>query len=81
MSRDSANSLLGEIILHNLETMFEIIKRCRVKGWAYRVSSSMFPLVTHPEGIQIVDLFDKWQIYNKLKEIAAYLKENPVHLS
>lgn len=81
LKSDAANSLVGEIILHNLNTMFEIIKRCHERGWAYRVSSSMFPLVTHPEGIKIVDLLDKFQIYDKLIEISEYLKQNPVHLS
>jgi UV DNA damage endonuclease len=81
MNRDLANSLLGEIILHNLNTMFDIIQKCRAKGWSYRVSSSMFPLVTHPEGIHVFDLFNVKEIHNKLNEIADYLKENPIHLS
>jgi UV DNA damage endonuclease len=70
--------LLGERWFNNVVVTLETIEMCAREGWGYRVSSSLFPVLTHPDfkyGIsdvpqydQILELFeecranDAWQV-------------------
>lgn len=38
---------LSEIWLHNVKVTQQTVKLCAQKGWNYRVSSSLFPILTH----------------------------------
>ena len=59
---------LGQRWLNNIDTTIMHIEHCAREGWGYRVSSSLFPCLTHPafgytvEDVpqykQIMDLFD-----------------------
>jgi UV DNA damage endonuclease len=69
---------LGERWFNNVVVTLETIEMCAREGWGYRVSSSLFPVLTHPDfkyGIsdvpqydQILELFeecranDAWQV-------------------
>ena len=73
---------LGERWLNNVSVTLEIIKMCAREGWGYRVSSSLFPIRTHPEfkyGIKDVPQCD--EIMDELDAIAEHNKEWDVRLS
>jgi len=40
---------LGERYLNNVQLTHRTIKYCVDNGWGYRVSSSLFPIITHPD--------------------------------
>lgn len=40
---------LGDRYLNNVKVTHQIIKHCYKHKWGYRVSSDLFPLLTHPE--------------------------------
>ena len=40
---------LGDRYLNNVKVTHQIIKHCNKHGWGYRVSSDLFPVLTHPE--------------------------------
>ena len=44
-----ALNILGSRWLNNIKVTGEIIKYCAKNGWGYRVSSDLFPCLTHPE--------------------------------
>src|SRR6056300_303850 len=70
--------LLGERWFNNVVVTLECIEHCAREGWGYRVSSSLFPVLTHPDFKydisdvpqydQILELFeecranDAWQV-------------------
>jgi UV DNA damage repair endonuclease len=41
--------LLGERWFNNLVVTMECIEHCAREGWGYRVSSNLFPCLTHPD--------------------------------
>ena len=45
---------LGQRWLNNVEVTRLCIEHCADNGWGYRVSSSLFPCLTHPEFEYIV---------------------------
>jgi UV DNA damage repair endonuclease len=47
--KDEALSQLGDRWLNNIKVTIECIKHCSKNGWGYRISSSLFPCLTHPE--------------------------------
>ena len=61
--------LLGERWFNNVVVTLETIEMCAREGWGYRVSSSLFPVLTHPDFKydisdvpqydQILELFDE----------------------
>jgi UV DNA damage endonuclease len=40
---------LGARYLNNIKVTHETIRHCAKNGWGYRVSSSLFPILTHPD--------------------------------
>ena len=68
MSNEAARSFLKELYLENvsrLHTLLDYLKRIHVTS--YRVSSSLFPMMTHPEYIVIAkDIFED-VVFDKLK--------------
>jgi len=63
---------LGQRWLNNVDVTIMHIEHCAANGWGYRVSSSLFPCLTHPDFnynvtdvpqyAQIMDLFDYCQV-------------------
>ena len=48
-SREKALQELGAKWLNNVLVTRQTIEHCYYNGWGYRVSSSLFPVLTHPE--------------------------------
>ena len=47
-SQQFALNELGERWLNNVRVTLRCIKHCHENGWGYRVSSALFPCLTHP---------------------------------
>lgn len=77
-----ALNLLGDRWLNNLMVTRSYIEHCYRNGWGYRISSALFPILTHPEfeyGIE--DVAQHEEIMINFSEIAEYNKEWGVRLS
>ena len=73
---------LGKRWLNNVHVTFYCVQHCYENGWGYRVSSSLFPIRTHPDfkyGIKNVPQYD--EIMKGLEEIAIYNETWKVRLS
>jgi len=60
---DKALSILSEKYENNLKVIRKILTHCIANGWCYRVSSDIFPLMTHPESNI------KWENLPNVKEL------------
>ena len=56
---------LSERWLNNVQTTYHIIEHCHNNGWGYRVSSSLFPVLTHPEFKHQVQDAPNWPEINQ----------------
>jgi len=73
---------LGERWLNNIRVTFMSIQHCYQNGWGYRVSSSLFPCLTHPEFVYgISDVPQYREIIEEMKAIAEYNEDWQVRLS
>ncbi len=73
---------LGQRWLNNVEVTRLCIEHCADNGWGYRVSSSLFPCLTHPEfeySIQNVPQYE--QIMEEFRDIVYYNEIWQVRLS
>lgn len=53
-------TVLCERWLNNVQTTYHIIEHCFNNGWGYRVSSSLFPVLTHPEFAHTIQDAANW---------------------
>lgn len=82
LERSEAINLLGTRILNNLNVTMEAIRFCHERGYCYRVSSDLFPLVTYDKAEISIDEFPQGeQIREAFTAIKAYLLTNPVRIS
>jgi len=82
MDRQAALEVLGSRILNNINSTFDAIKFCRGKGYCYRLSSDLFPLVTYDKAeMAVCDLPQHGLIENAFLSIREYLAANPVRIS
>ena len=66
----SALAELGSRWLNNVEVTRLCIKHCFDNGWGYRVSSSLFPVLTHPEFMYTVQDVPQYEdIWDEFAEI------------
>ena len=73
---------LGDRWLNNCNVTFMAIQHCSENGWGYRVSSSLFPVLTHPDfKYDITDVPQYQEIVDCLRETAEYNKSWRVRLS
>ncbi len=73
---------LGERWLNNIKVTFMSIQHCYQNGWGYRVSSSLFPCLTHPEfPFCVQDIPQYREIEEELNAIKKYNKDWQVRLS
>lgn len=73
---------LGEVILNNMVVTAAIIKQCGQNGWAYRISSSLFSLITFEEASIKLENLPNWsQIQVAIKLVADTRREFNVVLS
>ena len=73
---------LGQRWLNNVEVTRLCIEHCADNGWGYRVSSSLFPCLTHPEfeySVQNVPQYE--QIIEEFRDIVYYNETWQVRLS
>ncbi len=77
---------LGQRWLNNVEVTRLCIEHCSDNGWGYRVSSSLFPCLTHPEfksgwrySVQNVPQYE--QIMEEFRDIVYYNETWQVRLS
>ncbi len=80
VSREIQLLKISEIALHNVETLQKALITCRNLGIsAYRITSPLFPLYTHPEvGYTLKDLSCKDQILKLFKKIKNFSKHNNI---
>lgn len=83
LGREKALRALSSRILHNLILTRKIVQFCGESGILhYRLSSSLFPLLTHPEAsLTVGDLPDSEDILKTLKRIGRTAKKHKVSLS
>jgi len=82
MDRKAALDILGSRILNNINVTFEAIKFCHGKGYCYRLSSDLFPLVTYDKAsVAVSDLPQYELIGSTFLSIKEYLKANRVRIS
>ena len=83
LSREDALSKLSEICSCNSEYVFDAIKFCAGKSIShFRISSSIFPLLTHPYLLlKISDLKDSERIFSVLRCAGNFAKRNGISLS
>lgn len=61
---------LADRWLNNVRTTLRTIEHCHRNGWGYRISSSLFPVLTHPEfGLSIEDAPNWAQIDSVFEQI------------
>jgi len=73
---------LGDRWLNNCNVTFMAIQHCAENGWGYRVSSSLFPVLTHPDfKYDITDVPQYQEIVDCLRETAEYNQTWQVRLS
>jgi UV DNA damage endonuclease len=73
---------LGERWLNNVEVTRLCIEHCHKNGWGYRVSSSLFPCLTHPEfEYSIEDVPQYEEIMELFRDIVFYNETWQVRLS
>ena len=82
-SRPDPHEHLQKIITENLESLTKAINYCHKNGiGAFRISSKLFPVYTHPQhGYQIDDLPEFREILTSLKSINALAKELDIRLT
>lgn len=82
LERKNALSTISQRTLNNVNVAVNTFSLCASKGWNYRISSDLFPLVTLPEANLSFDvLTDKDRIYNEFKRGAEIIKKNNLRCS
>jgi UV DNA damage endonuclease len=73
---------LGQRWLNNVEVTRLCIEHCHDNGWGYRVSSSLFPCLTHPAfQFTVEDVPQYEQIMEEFRDIVYYNETWQVRLS
>lgn len=82
LERSAALDILSARILNNIRTTFAAIKFCYSKGYGYRLSSDLFPLITYDKAeINLTELSTYSQIEKLFSEIKEFLGQNKVRVS
>ena len=83
LDRKEAERVLSERILNNFIVNRETIRFCHSRGIAgYRMSSSLTPLVSHPDvNLKLSDLKDWNQISSILQQTAQEIKQFKIRIS
>ncbi len=73
---------LSTIYENNANVTLSIIKECAKNQWNYRVSSDIFPIITHPEARIDIDSFSNAsKIYDLMSQCSEVAKKCSVRLS
>lgn len=52
--QEQAFAVLSDRWLNNVQTTYHTMEYCHNNGWGYRVSSSLFPVATHPDFVHAI---------------------------
>ena len=82
LPREEAVRTVSERTLNNIRVTHKILEQCVSKGWGYRVSSALFPLLTYD--VAELDL-EEYPHYNAIMEAindcAKVIRENRIRIS
>jgi UV DNA damage endonuclease len=82
LPREEAIRTVSERTLNNIRVTHKILEQCVSKGWGYRVSSALFPLLTYD--VAELDL-EEYPHYNAIMEAlndcAKVIRENSIRIS
>ena len=82
LPREEAIATVSERTLNNLRVTRKIIEQCYFKGWGYRVSSALFPLLTYDVAdLKIEDYPDYVDIMATFADCAFIIKDKKVRVS
>lgn len=82
MERSRALEVLGGRILNNMEVTREALRYCGDRGWCYRFSSDLFPLLTYEKaGVALEDLPNYGPICQTVEAIRSDISDARVRVS
>lgn len=82
LPRNVALSTLGERILNNMNVTYDAIQYCATNGHNYRLSSSLFPLITYDEAnVKLEDLPQYNAILSAMNRIKNLIVSSDVRVS
>jgi UV DNA damage endonuclease len=76
LDREEAILVLGSRILNNMRTTLASIRFCSERGYGYRLSSDLFPLITYDRAnVGLEDLPQKSLIYQTMSDIKSEMSD------
>ena len=82
LPREEAVAIVSERTLNNIRVTYKILQQCAAKGWGYRVSSNLFPLLTYDVAeLKIEDYPDYIDIMAAFADCASIIKDRRIRIS
>ena len=82
LPRDEAVATVSARTLNNIRVTHKILRQCHRNGWGYRISSNLFPLLTHkPANLYHGDYPDWPEIRSTLADIQSLVDTQQVRIS
>ena len=82
LPRDEAIATVSARTLNNVRVTYKTMRYCYRNGWGYRVSSNLFPLLTHkPANLRLTDYPDWYEIQSALCDIQSLVDPQRVRIS
>ena len=82
LDRDEAVATVSARTLNNIRVTHKILTQCAANGWAYRVSSNLFPLLTYNvANLKLADYPDYIDIMAALADCASVVRDKGVRIS
>ena len=82
LDRDEAVATVSARTLNNIRVTYKILRQCAANGWAYRVSSNLFPLLTYNvANLKLADYPDYIDIMAALADCASVVRDKGVRIS
>ena len=82
LPREKAVAIVSERTLNNLRVTRKILEQCADRGWGYRVSSALFPLLTYDVAeLKLEDYPDYADIMATFADCASIIKDRRIRIS
>ena len=82
LDRDEAVATVSARTLNNIRVTYKILRQCAANGWAYRVSSNLFPLLTYNvANLKLAEYPDYIDIMAALADCASVVRDKGVRIS
>ena len=82
LPRKEAVATVSARTLNNIRVTYKILEQCASKGWGYRVSSNLFPLLTYDVArLKLEDYPDYIDIEAALADCASIIKDKRIRVS